>query len=127
MATQLTFNEKKDPSPFERLVQNVSVPVYERVPENRDKNTFDFVRIFVGLPRYQYDTWEDLRAAVKKYRPKIYKRVLEKLDESFQHNKYGVPISFLKLGEVALRRDYTMEFVFELKLQEEMTEAEKMP
>lgn len=126
MATRLTFHAKKDPSPIERLVQNIPAPVYEHFPENKNKNTFDYVRMAVGLSRYQYETWEDLRAAVKKYRRKIYKRVFQKLDESFQHNRYGVPISFLKLSDVTLRRDYTMEFIFELKLQEEMAEEEKL-
>ena len=33
-----------------------------------------------------------------------------------QDTKYGIPMNFLKVSDVILRRDFSMEFIFELKV-----------
>ena len=52
---------------------------------------------------------------MEKYRREIYQRVIQRLEEDRQFKKYGVPINFLKLSDVTLFRDFSMEFIFELK------------
>ena len=69
----------------------------------------------VGLPRYQFDSWEALKDEIKKYQFEIYQRVIKKLEQDRQFKKYGVPINFLKLDNVMLLRDFSVEFIFELK------------
>ena len=92
-------------------------PVYERVPGNHNEATFDRIRITVGLPRYQFDSWEALQKEVKKYRREIIQRVVEKLEGSTQFKGYGVPINFLKLSNITLLHNFALEFIFELKGQ----------
>ena len=107
----------REPSPIDRLVQHIAPPVYERAPENRDETTFDYIRVTVGLPRYQFDSWEILQAEVKKHQYGIYQQVIRALEHDRQFKRYGVPVNFLKLGDVTLLRDFSIEFIFELKGQ----------
>ncbi len=121
MATELVHHVRREPSPVERLVQYISPPVYERFPENKNESTFDRIRLTVGLPTYQYGSWEALQNEVKKYKPEIYRLVIQKLKKDRQFKRFGVPINFLKLSNVSLLHDFSLEFIFELKGQEEMS------
>lgn len=113
--TELGHSAPREPSPLDRLIQHIGPPVYERVPENRDKATFDRVRITVGLSRYQYPAWEDLKREVNKYRRDICRQVVRKLEDDRQFRGYGVPMNFIKLSNVTLLRDFSLDFIFELK------------
>lgn len=115
LETELTHQVPQEPTPIDRLAQYITPPVYERVPGNNNETTFDRIRIMVGLPRYQFNSWETLRNEVKKYQREIYQRVVRKLEEDRQFKRYGVPINFLKLSNVTLLRDFSLEFIFELK------------
>ena len=121
MATELVHHVRREPSPVERLVQYISPPVYERFPENKNESTFDRIRLTVGLPTYQYGSWEALQNEVKKYKPEIYRLVIQKLKKDRQFQRFGVPINFLKLSNVSLLHDFSLEVIFELKGQEEMS------
>lgn len=122
LKTELVYRIPQEPSPVDRLVQYIAPPIYERVPENKNVSTFDRIRVTVGLPRYQFDSWETLRGEVKKYQHEIYQRVIQKVGTDRQFKKYGVPVNFLKLSEVVLRRDFSIEFILELKMQSEVSE-----
>lgn len=115
LETELTHQVPQEPTPIDRLAQYITPPVYERVPGNNNETTFDRIRIMVGLPRYQFNSWEALQNEVKKYKHEIYQRVVRKLEEDRQFKRYGVPINFLKLSNVTLLRDFSLEFIFELK------------
>lgn len=71
LKTNLTTTAPVEPSEFERLVQHIGPPIYERIPENNDETTFDRIRVIVGLPRYLYGSWEELSEEVLKYKPEI--------------------------------------------------------
>ena len=73
----------------------------------------------MGLPRYHFSSWEALRDEVKKYQREIYRLVLDKLENDRRFKRYGVPINFLKLSDVTLLRNYSLEFIFELREEEE--------
>lgn len=117
--TELTRNTQQEPSTFDRLVQHISPPIFEREPENQNISTFDRIRITVGLSRYLFTSWEDLKMEVETYRPEIYQRVVQKLENDRQLKGYGVPINFIKLSDVlsgvTLLLDYSLEYIFELK------------
>lgn len=117
LQTELVYKGPREPSPLDRLVQYIYPPVYERVPENKDKAVFDYIRMTVGLPRYQFNSREDLKAEVEKYQREIYQHVIQRLTEDCQFERYGVPLNFLKLSDVILRYDFALEFIFELKGQ----------
>ena len=115
LKTELTRKVPQTLSPIDRLVQYIAPPIYERVPENKDEATFDRIRVAVGLPRYQFNSWEALENEVKKHQDKIYQQVIQRLEKDRQFKKYSVPINFLELSNVTLLRDFSIEFIFELK------------
>lgn len=115
LKTKMVHQAPRKPSPVDRLVQYITPPVYERVPGNNNEATFDRIRITVGLPRYQFDSWEALRDEVKTYQREIAQRVVQKLEESPRFKRYCVPVNFLKLSNITLLRDFSLEFIFELK------------
>ena len=82
------------------------------------RSTFDRIHITVGLPRYQFNSWEDLQDEVKKYHHEIYQRVIRKLEAERPFKKYGVPLNSLVLSDVMLLYNYSIEFIFEHKCQE---------
>jgi len=102
--------------PFiDRLIQRIEAPLFERIPENHNEATFDRIRVFVGLPRYMFDSWYELRDAVLKNRAEIDRRVIRRIEEDRQFKKFELPINFIKLSDVTLLRDHTLEYIFELK------------
>lgn len=100
---------------IERLIQKIDSPQFERVPENPDPNSFDRIRVTVSLPMYLYKTWEELRDAVKKHRREIDRRVVEKIESDRAFKRYGIPLSFLRLSNLSLGRDFTLEYIFEFR------------
>lgn len=116
LQTELAHNVPQEPSPIDRLMQYIAPPIYERVPGNDDEATFDRVRITVGVPRYQFNSWKALQNEAKKYQREIRQRVEQRIEKDRQFKKYDVPITFLKLSNVTLLRDYSIEFIFEPKI-----------
>lgn len=115
LETKIELRPPRELSPLEQLVQEIYPPVFEREPENETPATFDRIRVSVGLPRYHFPSWEVLRSEVKIHRHEIYLLVLDKLENDRRFKRYGVPINFLKLSDVTLLRNYSLEFIFELK------------
>lgn len=109
---------KKVPTAYsyiERLIQGIGAPEYERVPENQNEKTFDRIRLQVVLPRYMFQTWDELKAAVQENRLEIDSRVLDKIKNDRQFKKFGIPVNYIKMSDVTLLRDHTLEYIFELK------------
>lgn len=115
LKTKLIRGVPQGLSPVDQLVQYIAPPVFERVPENKDAATFDRIRMTVGLPCYKFNTWEALQGEVNMYQNEIYQRVIQKLEKDHHFERYGVPINFLRLSDVTLLRDFSIEFIFELK------------
>lgn len=115
LETKIVRHAPQEQSPFDRLVQIIGRPEYERVPENQDDSTFDRIRVTVGLSRYLYPSWEDLRSEVKKYLHEIYQRSLQRIAADRRFKRYGVPINFIKLSNATLLRNFSIELIFELK------------
>lgn len=102
--------------PFiDRLVQSIEKPSYEREPWNQNKKTFDRIRVTVNLPRYMFETWDELKQAVKDNRQEINQKVLTKIETDRSFKKFGLPVNVLQLSDVVLCRNYTLEYIFELK------------
>lgn len=113
--TKLAHRTPQELTPLDQLIQYIARPVYERVPGNDNVKTFDRIRITVGLPRYQFNSWEALQSEVKKYQHEIYQRVIQRMETDRSFKRYGVPINFLEISDVTLLRDFSLEFIFELK------------
>lgn len=104
----------KKPEGLDRFITRIETPRFERVPENTNKNTFDFIYIDVNI----VSTWEeDRKQYIKNNMDKIYKRITQKLESSKTFNKYGVTTNFLKIARVTLKNDSVLQFVLELKIR----------
>ena len=88
---------------------------FERFPENPDPRTVDFIRVQVDLPCYLYPTHTELAAAVRAHKPEIDKLVVEKIESARAFRELGVPLGFFFLSECILRKNHTLEYIFELK------------
>lgn len=102
--------------PFEvsQFVQKINRPTIERSIENKNKKTFDFVRIFIGIPH----TWYmDKREFLKQNKRPIFRMVLDTIKNDKKYQKYNIPINFLKLTSCTITCQDEIEMVFELKLQ----------
>ena len=100
---------------MERLVQKIETPRFERFPENPDPRTVDFIRVQVDLPCYLYPTHTELAVAVRAHKPEIDKLVVEKIESARAFRELGVPLGFFFLSECILRKNHTLEYIFELK------------
>lgn len=102
-------------SPLELLVTKVYPATYERVPENENKRTFDFIRVYVNLSHTVYDSWDQLREGVQNNKNAISNMVVEKIANDQRFKRFGVPISALRLSSITLTKGYALEYIFELK------------
>lgn len=102
-------------SDFDRLVQMVEKPIYEREPENHNMHTFDRIRVTVHLSKYIFTSRDELKNAVKAYRKHIDKLVLSSIKQDSKFTKYGIPYNFLTLSSLVLKKDATLEYIFDLR------------
>lgn len=98
---------------LDRFVTRIEKPVFERDPENKKKNVFDFIRVTVCIVQ---DWEEDKVVYFKKHKDEIFKMVVEKLEANKKFQRFGIPVNFLKVS-ATIRRDCTVEFIFEMKVK----------
>lgn len=110
--TDKLCNKQKIPAEVSQFVQRVGTPSIEREVGNPNKDTFDFIRIYIGVAQ----TWYmDRRLFSKKNMKYIARLALAHIRDSKRFQKYGVPINFLRLSECTLTQCSELELVFELK------------
>ena len=105
--------EEKQAS-LERFVTRIFKPDFVCVPENPNKKTtFDYIHVDVNLVMH----WDnDKEKFIRTNAKKIAEMVLKSIENEKTFKKYGVPIEFLKIANVTLRRDLnSLHYVFELK------------
>ena len=61
------------------------------------------------------DTHTELAVAVRAHKPEIDKLVVEKIESARAFRELGVPLGFFFLSECILRKNHTLEYIFELK------------
>lgn len=102
---------------YERLVQSIRVKAIERVPENRNISTFDYIQVEVRLSSIL--PVETRRALCKKYIRAIGQHVLITLGGNPRFKKYSVPTSILKVEKATLGRDATLYVTLGVKNKRE--------
>lgn len=108
--TKLESNPKLEG--LNRFITKIDNPDFSRIPENPKPNTFDYIIVFVNVVKY-WDT--DKKEYIKKHINEINELVINKIKNDSHFQKYGIPISFLKLANVAITIDSRIKYVFELK------------
>lgn len=94
------------------FVHTVGTPEIEREFGNPNKNTFDFIRVYVSVKHMDTNTKRDM---LRKYKKEIMDMVLLQIKTNKSFKKYGIPVNFLKLSQCVLTRDHQIMFLFELK------------
>lgn len=106
------YEERPKPTGIDRFVTKIEKPVFERLPENPKTNTFDYIVVDVNIVT---DWEEDRRTYIQKHKKQICEMVLRKVQEDRTFKKFGVPVNFLKITSITLRKNSVLEFVLELK------------
>lgn len=105
------INSNDKPQGLDRFITKIQKPYFMRNPENINKNTFDYIEINVNI----VSEWEeDRKEYIRKHREEIWQRVISKLKESKEFQRYGVPVNFLK-ARITITKSSILKFTFELK------------
>lgn len=103
----------KENEEYERFVQSVRIKSIDRIPENTNKNTFDYIHVEVRLSGTIPQ--ETRLYLCKKYARVIGQHVLIVIEESPRFQKFGVPSNILKLEKATLGRDATLYMTMGIK------------
>lgn len=100
------------PNELDRFITKIEKPNYERLPDNKNKRTFDFIRVDVNVltnisERNQY---------IHNHYNEICNMVLQKIESSNRFKKFGIPVNFLRLEKATfIPRISVIEFLFGLE------------
>lgn len=108
--TELTHHEK--PQGLDRFITKIEKPIFECETGNFDTNTFDFIRVRACILKH----FPERLNYIQKNINGISNKVIEKLKNSSSFRKYGIPISYLKISNIVITNDDTIEYTFELKI-----------
>lgn len=110
--TELEHHEK--PKGLDRFITRIDNPRFSTVNSNYEKSkVFDYIHIDVGI----ITKWEsDRKTYISSNRKEIISRILEKIKESRDFKKYGVPINVLRVTKMKYLEDGNIiECILELK------------
>lgn len=111
--TRTMKNENLQNSPVMSVITKINRPVFERLAENPDRNTFDIIRIRLGL--VTKSTMQNRNAFLRKYKKELARIALYKIKDTNQFVRYGVPVNFLKIDHMTITCSDELELVFTLK------------
>ena len=100
---------------YERLVQRVRIKSIDRIPENYNKRTFDYIQVEVLLSGIL--PHETKKLLCKRYIRAIGRHVLMVLEENPRFQKFSVPVNILKIEKATLGLDSTLYITLGLKDQ----------
>mgnify|MGYP004605797717 CR=1 FL=1 len=106
--------EKKEPlKEIDLFVTKIGQPIFIRVPENPNVNTFDYILVELNLAI----TWKyDKKQYFAQHKKEINNMVVSKIEKNKQFQKYNVPINILKLARISLKNHRReVQYVFEIK------------
>lgn len=99
---------------IDRFICRIDRPIFYRSHDNLSPNTFDYIYVDVSI--LSENAMKERDKYLKDNISEIRKRVAEKLANSREFKKYGVPINFLRVCRTTLKRkSNVLQFVFELK------------
>ena len=105
------FGEVNDE--YEQLVQRIRIKSFDRIPENSNKNSFDYIQIEVLLSgTIPHETKKFL---CRKYLRAIGRHVLMVLEESRRFQRFSVPVNILKAEKATLGLDSTLYITLGIK------------
>ncbi len=109
------LNHYSDDIELNKFIRKIGKPSIERAADNQVKNTFDFIRMRVGIPSKENNAHR--KEFVQKNMGKILQILLSRLNENKVYLRYGVPINYLTLDHAVITSQDELEVVFKLKGQ----------
>lgn len=109
--TDKILNKQEVSESLRNLILKINNPIVEREFDNCNKNTFDFVTIYMSIS----STMENRKEIIKDNLKEINKIALTKIKKSKCLEKYGVPINFLRLTRYVITRQSELMLQYELK------------
>lgn len=101
------------PDEVVNFVYKISIPRFEREPENRDIKTFDFIRVNVSIPSKK--KCPKRKIFIENNIRYITAIVLGNIKERKVYQKYGVPVEYLKIEKLTITKSDELEMLFRLK------------
>lgn len=95
------------------VLTKINRPAFERTPENKKKNTFDRIRITMGIK--SKESMPGRTDFIKSQKREIVKIALLKIEQHPYFERYGVPIQYIKPVSMTVTRTDEIEIIFELK------------
>lgn len=95
------------------VLTKINRPAFERTPENKKKNTFDRIRITMGIK--SKESMPGRTDFIKSQKREIVKIALLKIEQHPYFERYGVPIQYIKPVSMTVTRTNEIEIIFELK------------
>lgn len=106
--TLIKYSEDKELNKFIRKISNPSI---ERATGNKIPNTFDFIRIRIGIP----PKTDSRKEFIEKHMYDLIQIVFHKLTENKRYQHYGIPVDYLTLDHAVITACDELEMVFKLK------------
>ena len=100
----------------------ISRPSFERDIDNPSNKGFDWIRIEESLNSSLYSL-KEYHQYIKKNKKDFDKPAIAAIKESKKFQSLGIPINCLRLSNLVLRKDFILEYTFEIK--EINTDAQK--
>ncbi len=104
------------------IITKISRPSFERDIDNPSNKGFDWIRIEESLNSSLYSL-KEYHQYIKKNKKDFDKPAIAAIKESKKFQSLGIPINCLRLSNLVLRKDFILEYTFEIK--EINTDAQK--
>lgn len=111
--TKSMREENLDKEQVLRIVTSINRPKFERMPGNKDKDTFDQIRIHLGLVGKQ--TISSRNEILRRNQKTLAEIAIAKIKDSKSFQRYGIPVNFLKLDHMTITQQDELELLFVLK------------
>ena len=108
-------NYYSDDMELNRFIYKISRPSIERAVENQNTNTFDFIRMRIGIPSKESNSRR--KEFIQKNLNGILQILLSRLNENKQYLRYGVPTDYLTIDHAVITSQDELEVVLKLKGQ----------
>lgn len=105
------YPEKVQYSELEKFVTKISRPIYIRTPENKKRNTFDYIRFNVNLNT----SFENKNEYLKRNIKAIIQMVNERLQNDTCFKQKGISINYLSVTKVLKDTNNSLVVIYELK------------
>lgn len=112
-STDMILKNYQTTSEVKNFIYHIERPIFERETDNKNKNTFDFIRIRLSIA--SKEKYSNQKQFIKNNLKDIASIALTKIQNTKYYQKYGIPINYLRLTNAIITIDGQLELLFCLK------------